>query len=73
MVTVQPLIGTARLFNNTKYTLQRATACLKAAMAVGGKVLVHCMHGMNRGAIVAMAVQMNIEGVTLQQEAENTH
>ena len=51
----------------------QATEFVQAAMAVDGKVLVHCQMGMNRSVTVAMAVQMNIEHITLSGAYRHTH
>jgi len=49
-----------------------ATAFVRKARDSNGKVLVHCMMGINRSATVAMAVQMNIEGLTLEKAFRHT-
>lgn len=47
-----------------------ATKFVQGAREAGGKVLVHCLMGINRSATVAMAVLMNIEGLTLDAAYE---
>jgi len=38
---------------------------VEKAKNAGGKVLIHCLHGVNRSATTAMAVLMQMEGLTL--------
>ena len=40
---------------------------MQLAKAADGRVLLNCYHGINRSATVAMAVLMNIEGISLQE------
>ena len=51
----------------------QATEFVQSAVAANGKVLVHCKMGQNRSATVAMAVQMNIEQLTLDEAYIYTH
>ena len=41
------------------------TKFVEASKAHEGRVLVHCMHGVNRSATVAIAILMNLEKMTL--------
>eukprot|EP00927_Polykrikos_kofoidii_P077403 TRINITY_DN74341_c0_g1_i1.p1 TRINITY_DN74341_c0_g1~~TRINITY_DN74341_c0_g1_i1.p1 ORF type:complete len:289 (+),score=35.64 TRINITY_DN74341_c0_g1_i1:76-867(+) len=44
-----------------------ATAFVHQAIKCGGKVLMHCLFGVNRSATIALAVLMNIEGWQLSE------
>eukprot|EP00927_Polykrikos_kofoidii_P059662 TRINITY_DN54803_c0_g1_i1.p1 TRINITY_DN54803_c0_g1~~TRINITY_DN54803_c0_g1_i1.p1 ORF type:complete len:290 (-),score=32.64 TRINITY_DN54803_c0_g1_i1:294-1079(-) len=44
-----------------------ATDFVRLAIRSGGKVLIHCLFGMNRSATIAMAILMNLEAWQLSQ------
>merc|ERR1712054_506465 len=49
-----------------------ATEFVRQVKSTGGLVLCHCFMGINRSACVAMAVQMNLEGLSLREVYEHT-
>lgn len=51
---------------------QEVTSFVREACAEGGRVLLHCLMGINRSATVAMAVLMNLKGWTLETAYAHT-